>query len=118
MQRPQEERQRHSTPRDTDGEGETSRAKEPDPHKPPREDCNEGIPGRNNRGNRPILYHPEIGERPAAFLGHPTRAQPREGNSERMSFSLHGCVGTVNRVPVHGRGTTLPCPSEVQNALY
>ena len=63
MQHPQEERQHHDTPRDADGEGETSRAKEPDPHKPPREDRNEGIPGRNNRGNRPILYQPKIGER-------------------------------------------------------
>ena len=50
------------------------------------------------------------------FPGHPTRAQPREGNSERTSSSLHGCVGTANIVPVHGRGTTLPSPSEVQNA--
>ena len=50
------------------------------------------------------------------FLGHPTRAQPREGNSERTSSSLHGCVGTTNGVPVHDQGTTLPSPSEVQNA--
>ena len=43
--------------------GETSQAKEYDPYKPPGEDRNEGIPGRNNRGNRPILYQQEIGER-------------------------------------------------------
>ena len=52
----------------------------------------------------------------AAFPGHPARAQPCEGNSERTSSSLHGRVGTANRVPVHGRDTTLPSPSEVQNA--
>ena len=49
----------------------------------------------------------------AAFPGHPTRAQPREGNSERTISNLHGCVGTANGVPVHRRGTTLPSPSEV-----
>ena len=95
MQRPQEERQHHDTPRDADGEGEISRAKEPDPYKHPGEDRNEGIPSRNNRGNEPILYQPEIGER-VAFPGHPTRAQPREGNGERTSSSLHGCVGIKN----------------------
>ena len=63
MQRQQEERQHHDTPRDADGEGETSRAKEPDPYKPPGEDRNEGIPGRNNRGSGPTLYQLEIGER-------------------------------------------------------
>ena len=62
MQRQQEERQHHDTPWDADGEGETSRAKEPDPYKPPGEDCNEGIPDRNNRGNGPSLYQSEIGE--------------------------------------------------------
>ena len=59
----QEERQHHDTPRDAKGERETSRAKEPDPYKPPGEDRNEGIPGRNNRGNEPTLYQPEIRER-------------------------------------------------------
>ena len=62
MQRLQEEKQHHDAPRDVDGEGETSQAKEHDPYKPPGEDRNEGIPGRNNRGNGPILYQPEIGE--------------------------------------------------------
>ena len=52
----------------------------------------------------------------AAFSGHPARAQPCEGNGERTSTSLHGRVGTANRVPDHGRDTTLPSPSEVQNA--
>ena len=63
MQRPQEEQQHHDAPRDADREGETSQSKEHDPYKPPREDRNEGIPGRNNRCNVPILYQPEIGER-------------------------------------------------------
>ena len=48
MQRPQEEQQHHDVPQDADGEGETSQAKEHDPYKPPREDRNERIPGRNN----------------------------------------------------------------------
>ena len=34
-----------------------------DPYKPLGEDRNEGIPGRNNRGNGPILYQLNIGER-------------------------------------------------------
>ena len=63
MQRPQEERKHHDAPREADGEGETSQAKEHDPYKPLREDRDEGILGRNNRGNGPILYQPEIGER-------------------------------------------------------
>ena len=63
MQRPQEERQHHDALRDADEEGETSQAKEYDPYKPLGEDRNEGIPSRNNRGNGPILYQPEIGER-------------------------------------------------------
>ena len=48
MQHPQEEQQHHDVPRDVEGEGETSQAKEHDPYKPPREDHNEGILGRNN----------------------------------------------------------------------
>ena len=52
----------------------------------------------------------------AAFPGHPVRAQPHEGNCKKTSSSLHGCFGTTNRIPVHGRGTTLPSPYEVQNA--
>ena len=63
MQHPQEERQHHDAPLDVDGERETSQAKEHDPYKPLREDHNEGIPGRNNRGNGPILYQLEIRER-------------------------------------------------------
>ena len=52
----------------------------------------------------------------SVFLGHPARAQPLEGNCKRASSSLHGCFGTTNRIPIHGRGTTLPSPCEVQNA--
>ena len=56
MQRPQEEQQHHDVPLDIDGEGETSQAKEPDPYKPLGEDHNEGMPGRKNKGNGPILF--------------------------------------------------------------
>ena len=56
IQRPQEEQQHHDTPRDANGERETSRAKEHDPYKPLGEDRNKGVPGGNNRGNGPILY--------------------------------------------------------------
>ena len=56
MQRPQEEQRHHNVPRDVDGEGETSQAKEHDPYKPPGEDCNEGVPDKDNKGNGPILY--------------------------------------------------------------
>ena len=56
MQRPQEEQQHRDAPQDVDGKGETSQAKEHDPYKPPREDHNEGVPERNNRGNVSILY--------------------------------------------------------------
>ena len=52
----------------------------------------------------------------AAFSGHLARARPHEGNCERTSSSLHGCFGATNRIPVYGRGTTLPSPSKVQNA--
>ena len=62
MQRKQEERQHHDTARDADGEGETSRARELNPYKPPGEDCNKGIPDRNDRGNGSTFYQPEIGE--------------------------------------------------------
>ena len=52
----------------------------------------------------------------AALPGYPARTQPHEGNCERTSSSLHGCLGATNRIPVNGRGTTLPSPSKVQNA--
>ena len=62
MQQPQEEQQHHDAPRAADREGETSQAKKHDPYKPLGEDRNEGIPGRNNKGNGPIIYQQEIGE--------------------------------------------------------
>ena len=52
----------------------------------------------------------------ASFLRHPTRAQPYDGNCKRTNSSLHGCFGTTNRIPVHGWGTALLSPCEVQNA--
>ena len=52
----------------------------------------------------------------ATFPGHLARAQPHEGNRERVSSNLHGCIGVTNKILVHGRGTTLPSPSKVQNA--
>ena len=52
----------------------------------------------------------------AGFPRHPTRAQPHVGNRKRTSSSLHGCFGETNRIPVHGQGTPLPSPNEVQNA--
>ena len=63
MQWPQKERQHHDAPQDADREGETSQAKDHDPHKSPGEDHTEGIPDRINRGNELILYQPEIGKR-------------------------------------------------------
>ena len=51
-------------------------------------------------------------------MRHPTRAQPHKGNYKRTRSSLHGCFVATNRILVHDRGTTLPSPSEVQNALY
>ena len=115
MQWQQEERQHDDTPRDANREGETIRAKEPDPYKPPGEDRNEGIPDRNNRGNRPnsLLAGDGGTLMGAAFSGHLARAKSREGNSERTSSSLHGCISTTNGVPVHDQGTTLPSPNEV-----
>ena len=63
IQRPKEEQIHHDVPRNVDGEGETSQAREHDRYKPLREDRNEEMPDRNNRGNGSILYHQEAGER-------------------------------------------------------
>ena len=52
----------------------------------------------------------------AAFLRHPTGAQPHEGNCKRTSSSLYGCFGATIKIPIRSRGTTLLSPSEVQNA--
>ena len=59
---PQEEQQHLDPPREADGEGETSQAREHDPYKPIGEDRNEERHGRNNRGDGPILYQQEAGE--------------------------------------------------------
>ena len=63
MQCPHKEQRHDDVPRDVDGEGETSQAKEHNPYKAPGEDRNEGMPSRNNIGNGPILYQQELGER-------------------------------------------------------
>ena len=59
----QEEQQHLDPPREVYGEGETSQAREHDPYKPPGENRNEERHGRNNRGDGPILYQQETGER-------------------------------------------------------
>ena len=51
-----------------------------------------------------------------AILGHRTRSQPHKRGCKSSSPSHHGCSGSTNGIPVHGRGTTLPSPNEVQNA--
>ena len=76
IQRPQEARQARecqntitreeqhlNPPREADGEGETSQARQYDPYKPLGEDRNEERHGRNNRGDGPILYQQETEER-------------------------------------------------------
>ena len=52
----------------------------------------------------------------AALLGHQAGAQPHEGGCEKPSSNLHGYLSTANRVPVHGRGASLPPPNKIQNA--
>ena len=47
-----------------------------------------------------------------AFPGHPARAQSREGNNERTSSSLHGCIGTTNRVPFTAVVLHFPLPTK------
>ena len=49
--------------READKEGETSHTREHDPYQPPGEDRNEERHGRNNKGDRPILYQQETEER-------------------------------------------------------
>ena len=44
----------------------------------------------------------------AAFPRHPIRALPHEGNCKKTSSNLHGCFGTTNRIPVHGRVLHFP----------
>ena len=76
IQRPQETRharkgqnpvtreKQHLDPhQEADREGETSHARKHDPYQPPGEDRNEERHGRNNKGDRPILYQQETEER-------------------------------------------------------
>ena len=108
MQRPQEEQRHHDVPREVDGEKETSQAKESDPYKPPKRIAMREFLVGTTKAMDTIMG--------AAFSRHSIRAHPHEGNCKRTSSSLHGCFGTTNRIPVHGRGTTLPSPCKVQNA--
>ena len=59
----QEEQQHLDPPREADGEGETSQAREHDPYKPPDENRKEERHGRDNRSDGPIPYQHETGER-------------------------------------------------------
>ena len=58
----QEEQQHLDPPREADGEGETSQAREHDPYKLPGENRNEERHGRNNKGDGPTPYQQETGE--------------------------------------------------------
>ena len=48
--------------------------------------------------------------------GHPARNQPPEGSGKGPSSSLHGRLGTTNRISIHCRGAALPPSGKVQNA--
>ena len=52
----------------------------------------------------------------AEVPGHPAGAQPYEGSCEKPDSSLHGYLSTTNRVPIHGRGASLPPPSKIQTS--
>ena len=57
-----EEQQHLDLPREADGEGETSQAREHDPYKPPGENHNEERHGRDNISDGPIPYQLETRE--------------------------------------------------------
>ena len=60
---PQEEQQPIDPPRETDGAGETNRAREHGPYIPPGgEDRNEGIPDGDDRDNEPTPYRQGVGK--------------------------------------------------------
>ena len=59
----QEEQQHLGPPREADGKGETSQAREHDPYKPPKENRNEKRHGMDNRSDKPVPYQQETGER-------------------------------------------------------
>ena len=114
---PEEQQQHLGAPRDIDGGGENSWTKGHDPYISPGDGSNEGMLGRNGGGDEPTLISKGRGTiLGAAIPGHPTRARPHEGGYKRSSPSLYGCSGTENRIPVHGRGTTLPYLDKIQNA--
>ena len=90
IQRPQEEQQHHEAPREVDGGGETSRAKEHDPYKPPEEDHNEGVPRGNSRGNEPIsLAQEDMGGIDPAVITHRLNISPsfKPIKQKRWSFA-------------------------------
>ena len=53
----------------------------------------------------------------AEVQGHPARNQPHEGSGKGPSSSLHGRLGTTNRMFIHRRGVALPPSDKVQNAV-
>ena len=59
---PQEEQQHLNPPREANGEGETSRARERDPYIPPEEDRNEGALSEKSKDNGPAPYRQGVGE--------------------------------------------------------
>ena len=60
---PQEERRHPDAPQDAEGEEETSRTREHDPHISLEEDHNRGRLDKNNRGNEPAPYQQGAEER-------------------------------------------------------
>ena len=59
----QGEQQHFDPPREADGEGEPSQAREHDPYKLLGENRNEERHGKNNKGDGPTPYQQEAGER-------------------------------------------------------
>ena len=53
----------------------------------------------------------------AEVQGHPIRNQPHEGSGKGSSSSLHGRLGTTNRIFIHRRGVALPPSGKVQNVV-
>ena len=59
---PQEEQQHLDAPRDIDRGGEDNRTRGHDPYIPPGDGRNEGMLGRNDRGDEPTPYQQGKGE--------------------------------------------------------
>ena len=55
----QEEKQHLGPPREADGEGETSQAREHDPYKPPEENRNKKRHGVDDISDEPVPYQQE-----------------------------------------------------------